>query len=258
MVAQKIVSIVGLTASGKSGLGILLAKKFNGEIVSADSRQVYRGVDIASGKVTKQEQQEVKHHLIDVADINTTYDVATFQEDAYKAIDDILARGGLPFLVGGTGLYSRCIVQGYNFSGDFSRSDKNSRHALADNSQNNKPKYNVLQICLLPPREELLKKVVERTNQRLKDGIIQETKKLLDSGANEDWLNSLGFEYKLTIQFIKGEILKEKYIDEFITKTMQYAKRQRTWFKKELKTIYLTDEKVYVQECERLIQDFLK
>ena len=113
---KKIISIVGLTSSGKSGLGIELAKFFNGEIVSADSRQVYQGLDWCSGKVTKDEQEQVKHHLIDVQALGNQFTLFDFQNLAYSAIDDILSRGKLPFLVGGTGLYSRCVVEGYELS----------------------------------------------------------------------------------------------------------------------------------------------
>ena len=113
---MKIVSIVGLTASGKSALGIKLAQQFNGEIISADSRQVYRGLDIGTAKVTPAERALVPHHLLDVAEPGTKYDVFAFQQAAYKAIDDITARGKLPIIVGGTGLYSRSVVEGYTFN----------------------------------------------------------------------------------------------------------------------------------------------
>ena len=113
---EKLISIIGLTSSGKSSLGINLAKKFNGEIVSADSRQVYKGLDWCSGKVTKQEQEIVKHHLIDVVSLGTQFTLFDFQKLAYEKIDDIISRGKVPFLVGGTGLYSRSVVEGYNLT----------------------------------------------------------------------------------------------------------------------------------------------
>jgi len=115
---EKLIAIVGLTSSGKSGLGIELAKKFNGEIVSADSRQVYKGLDWCSGKVTKEEQAEVKHHLIDVCELGSQFTLFDFQQKAYEAIDDIISRKKVPFLVGGTGLYSRSVIEGYDLSPD--------------------------------------------------------------------------------------------------------------------------------------------
>jgi tRNA dimethylallyltransferase len=105
-----LIVILGPTASGKSGLGIALAQRFSGEIVSADSRQVYRGLDIGTAKVTPEEQALVRHHLLDVADPHEIYTVAQFQRDAIAAINDILARGLQPFLVGGSPHYIQAVV----------------------------------------------------------------------------------------------------------------------------------------------------
>lgn len=110
---QKLVVILGTNASGKSDLGIRLAKHFGGEVVSADSRQVYRGLDLGSGKITPAQAALVKHHLIDVADVSEYYTLAQYQRAAYNAIDAISSAGKLPFLVGGTGLYISAIVEGY-------------------------------------------------------------------------------------------------------------------------------------------------
>jgi tRNA dimethylallyltransferase len=106
----RLVVILGPTASGKSALGIALAQYFNGEIVSADSRQVYRGLDLGTAKVTPQERALVPHHLLDVADVNEVYSVAQFRQDAIAAINDILARGKQPFLVGGSPHYIQAVV----------------------------------------------------------------------------------------------------------------------------------------------------
>lgn len=110
---RKLVVILGTNASGKSDLGIRLAEYFGGEIVSADSRQVYRGLDLGSGKITPAQAAAVKHHLIDVAEVTGTYSLAQYQEAAYEAIDSICTARKVPFLVGGTGLYISAIVEGY-------------------------------------------------------------------------------------------------------------------------------------------------
>jgi tRNA dimethylallyltransferase len=102
--------VVGTTASGKSELGIQLALRLGGEVVSADSRQVYRGLDIGTGKVTHEERRGVEHHLLDVADVRQRFTVAEYQRQAFAAIDDIHTRGHLPLLVGGSGLYVRAVV----------------------------------------------------------------------------------------------------------------------------------------------------
>ena len=115
MSLPKLIVISGPTACGKSGLGITLAQRYHGEVVSADSRQVYRGLDLGTGKITPEEMEGVPHHLLDVAEPGEQYSVARFQEEAYGAIDDILSRGRLPFLVGGTGLYLRAVSEGYVF-----------------------------------------------------------------------------------------------------------------------------------------------
>ncbi len=110
---RKLVVILGTNASGKSELGIRLATHFGGEIVSADSRQVYRGLDLGTGKITPAQAALVKHHLIDVADLSEYYSLAQYQRAAYSAIDSICSAGKMPFLVGGTGLYVSAIVDGY-------------------------------------------------------------------------------------------------------------------------------------------------
>ena len=110
------VAIVGTNASGKSALGVAVAVRFGGEIISADSRQVYRGLDIGTGKLTRDEMQGIRHHLIDVMDLGTRYSVADFQKSAYRLIDEITDRGKLPIIVGGTGLYVRSVVEGYQLT----------------------------------------------------------------------------------------------------------------------------------------------
>src|SRR3989344_5030398 len=107
----KIIVILGPTASGKSNLAVELAKKFNGEIISADSRQLYKGMDIGTGKITKKEMCGIPHHLLDVVSPKTKFDVARYQKLAHKKIADILKRGKLPIVCGGTGLYIKAIVE---------------------------------------------------------------------------------------------------------------------------------------------------
>src|SRR5579859_802249 len=110
----KLLVLVGPTNVGKTALAVELAGQFNGEIVSADSRQVYRELSIGTAKPTRQEQQQAKHHLIDVVDPDASFTLADFQQLAYEAIDDIIAQGKRPLLVGGTGLYIQVVVDGLN------------------------------------------------------------------------------------------------------------------------------------------------
>ena len=111
----KIIVIVGTNASGKSALGIELATKYNGEIISADSRQIYKGFDLCCGKVTKEEREAVPHHLLDVCQIGEPYSAADYQKDVYAVVPQIMQRGHIPFIVGGTGLYISSVVYGYTF-----------------------------------------------------------------------------------------------------------------------------------------------
>lgn len=109
----RLVAVVGTNSSGKSALGVELARAFDGEVISADSRQVYRGLDLGTGKVTVDEMAGVRHHLLDVVDVGDPFSLADFQRLAYEAIDATLTAARRPFLVGGTGLYARAIVEGY-------------------------------------------------------------------------------------------------------------------------------------------------
>jgi len=137
---NKIVVILGPTASGKTGIGVKLAYELNGEIVSADSRQVYRGMDIGTGKdlceysfKVEGREVDIPYHLIDIADPNEFYDLARFQKDAYEAIDDILSRGKLPIVVGGSGLYLQSVVDGYVMSD--TSSDEELRESLEEKTK---------------------------------------------------------------------------------------------------------------------------
>jgi len=266
----KIISLVGITASGKSALGIKLAQEFNGEIVSCDSRQIYKGLDLGSGKVTAEELVTICHHLIDICEPGKTYNVFDFQKAVYAAIDDILARGKVPFLVGGSGLYSRSVVEGYVFAKSASnveiassqtpRNDASmSLRANAKQSLNgNKPLYDVLQICLMPPREVIEPLVIKRIDERLAQGMIAETENLIKNGVDKNWLHSLGLEYFWNVELIDGRIDLNTYKQRLKDKIMQFIKRQRTWFRKERKgTVYLTEPEEFYKKSRELITHFL-
>jgi tRNA dimethylallyltransferase len=112
---HKLIVILGPTASGKTSLSIKLAKQFSGEIISADSRQVYKGLDIGSGKITKKQMMGIPHHLLDIANPRLKFTVAQFQKLAHKTIQEIQKRGKIPFLVGGTGFYIQAVADGTSF-----------------------------------------------------------------------------------------------------------------------------------------------
>lgn len=291
---EKLVSVIGQTSSGKSSLGIALAKKFNGEIISADSRQVYNGLDYCSGKVSKEEQQEAVHHLINVVNLGNQFSLYDFQNQAYASIDDVILRGKVPFLVGGTGLYSRAVVEGYNLSSvppdekaredletlELSSLEKICREknieipaeptkrrlirliekSLPENQ--NKPKYNVLQIGIKWNRETIYERIKVRLEERMPN-MLKEIKGLLKNGIDKSFLMSLGLEAKYIIKYFDGEFASyDEFFEELFKEERHFAKRQQTWYNKEKDVIWLDAENFSSEEliiqAEQLVEGFLK
>ena len=141
---KKIVIITGLTGSGKSGLAIKIAKEFNGEIISADSVQIYKGLDIGSAKESKETMQGIPHHLIDIKEFNETYNVGEFIVDAETAINKIIARGKLPIIVGGTGMYIKALIEGYSLGGTSADNELREKYQKIAQEKGNDEVWNVL------------------------------------------------------------------------------------------------------------------
>jgi tRNA dimethylallyltransferase len=217
---KKIVAIVGPTAVGKSSLAIDLAKEFGWEIISADSRQIYKYLDIIAGKVTPEEMDAIPHHLLSIVEPGEEFSVAEFQARAFEIIDDIHSRGKLPILAGGTGMYVSSITQGYEFSdvepdeklreeleklsvkelrekllklspqATLSRSEAFNRHRMIrrieklasgqPDQPSQSPRYDALTIGLEIAREELEERIRERVHSRLDDGAIEEVEGLCE------------------------------------------------------------------------------
>lgn len=291
----KLVSIVGLTSSGKSGLALTLAKEFDGEIVSADSRQIYRKMDYCTGKESKAELSEVPHHLIDILEPGELFNLAEYQKLAYAAIDDIAKNGKLPILCGGTGLYARCVVDGYDLSdAGFDETRRNEllklskneltdilkKHGVEDvdpqksvrhlvrmiekaeigdkKEKPNKPKYNVLQLAIKWTRAEIYDRIEKRLDERLPH-IVDEVKALLSAGTSREFMNRIGLEAKMATEYIDGKYESfEKFRDELLKEERHFAKRQDTWFKKDTNTIWLDGNGDYVSEARRLVSKFLE
>ncbi len=293
---NKLVSIVGTTASGKSSLGIELAEHYGTEIVSADSRQVYRHLDLGTGKVTPEEMARVKHHLIDILDLNEPFSMAEFQPLAYAAIDDIASRGMLPLLVGGTGLYTRSVVEGYNLVDvppneelRMSLSDKSItelRSILADYGvtevsgevserrmirmieklaagvsaeSESSPRYDVLQLGMTFDRDTLYHRISERLDDRIGAGMIEEVEHILKLGATPEFLEKLGLEYRYTYRYIAGQYSSfDEYRAELYKEICHFAKRQMTWFRKEKSIIWLDTAGDTLVEARELIDRFME
>ncbi len=301
MQKPKVIVILGPTATGKSNLAVQIARKIGGEIISADSRQVYKGLDIGTGKVSRDKKipknyklkaksyfhKGIPHHLIDVANPKKKFTVAEYQKLTNSAIAEIVNKGKTPIICGGTGFYIDAITKGTIFPevppNAKLRKSLYSKSAIAlfeylkkldprrakdiknKNEINNKvrliraieiikalgkvPKlkydtnsamaknvssYEFKKIGLYLPPDKLKKKIEKRVKKMFKDGLLNEIKKLKESGVSEKRLKELGFEYDSPTY--------EKVVKE----TIKYTKRQMTWFKrdKEIKWVNAGDERI--------------
>ena len=273
----KVVAVVGTNASGKSALGVELAKRYGAEIISADSRQVFRGLDLGSGKITPEEMQGVPHHLIDVREPNEFFSMADFQRMSYAAIDGILARGRLPMIVGGTGLYVDSVLDGYLLSDrepDLSyraeleklttpqlydmlltlvpdaQVDRNNRNRVMrmierihdgdDAVPGKEPRYRSLRLGVSWPREVLAQRIDERLKMRVEQGMIEEVQGLMDRGATKEFLLGLGLEYRFITQYLTGAIPdRDEMLRLLAIAIKQFAKRQMTWFRRNPDIVWL-------------------
>lgn len=297
----KIIAIVGPTAGGKTVLAIDLAARFNGEIVSADSRQIYRGMDIGTAKPTAAERAAVPHHLIDIRDPGEEYTVADYRRDAIAAIRGVLSRGCVPFLVGGTGLYVRAVTENMDIPAvaadpalraaiereiaeeglaavfaklvaldpDAERAvdGKNPRRVVralevaratgqpfTAQRKTLPPLFETLELGIDPPPDILRERIVRRVRGMFRDdALIDEVKDLTARcGADAPAMNAIG--YRETAGYLAGDFTKEETIAAVILNTVHYAKRQRTWFRKDHSVRWLTDPE---REAPELIASFL-
>lgn len=292
----KLIVVLGTTACGKSGLGVDLARRFDGEIVSADSRQVYRGLDLGTGKVTPVEMAGVPHHMLDVVSPNEPYSVADFQRGAYEAIDGILARGRVPFLVGGTGLYVRAVTQGFTFSdakpdpalrarlegldtaalyalwrertgGELTGGEENNRHRLLRALEKleagvseapSVPRYDCLLLGMTYPREELCRRIDQRLDRRIDDGMIEEVARLREEGATDEFLERLGLEYRYILWYLTGRLSSlDELKDELGRAIKRFAKRQMVWFRKDEDVLWLDTAGDPLAQAAEAVKDFL-
>ena len=292
---KKLIVIEGTNASGKSGLGVELALRYGGEIVSADSRQVFRGLDLGSGKITKEEMRGVPHHLIDVREPGDFFSMADFQKLAYAAIDGILARGKIPFLVGGTGLYVDSVTDGYELSDvepdlalrahletfetpalyamlreklpDTQIDPKNRNRVMralerlaADDYHPGRrtPRYETLKLGVTWPREMLKARIDERLERRMSQGMVEEVRSLLDAGVSTEFLMKLGLEYRYLTRYLLGEMGYDQMVLELGNAIKKFAKRQMTWFRREENLHWLDMDKDPVGQASLLIDEFLR
>jgi len=267
-----LIVILGATAGGKTGLAVKVARQFDTEIISADSRQVYRGMDIGTGK-DLQEYAEVPYHLIDIVEPGSEYNVFQFQRDCFAAIEAVWSRPKLPILCGGTGMYLDAVLRGYRLvevpenpelraeldtlkdvqlrdqlltlkPEQHNRTDLQDRARLiraieiakgeqvAAAQQPALPQLWPLVFGLQWPREILRQRIGTRLQQRLEEGMIEEVQQLYDSGVPWEKLEFYGLEYRLVAQYLQGQLNRNDMVQKLRSAIGQFAKRQETFFRK--------------------------
>jgi tRNA dimethylallyltransferase len=267
----KILCIGGPTASGKSAHAVEEALTRNGEIISVDSRQVYRGLDIGTEKITHEEMHGVPHHLIDIRDPKDAYSAGNFVEDAEKLILAISKRGKLPILVGGTHFYFDALLNGIpkTVAGDvnlrealekrsnedlFNEIEQKDPERAAELDRNNKRRlvralevitlygkvprrektsspYQVEWIVINPPLAELRSRIETRLIHAFDRGLIEEVKHVRDE-VGDTRLTELGLEYRIVGEYLRGERAKETLLPTLVAKLAQYARKQKAWLRK--------------------------
>lgn len=278
--SSQLICILGPTASGKTKFAVRVAAQTDGEIISADSRQVYRGMDIGTGKDLSEysfsgsPQNQIKkipYHLIDIADAGTKYNIFEYQRDFHKAYNQIINKGKQPILCGGSGLYIEAATMGYSLPEvppDFALRAELERESTVDlvkrlaamkqlhntsDTESRKRLIRALEIAIYierhsinvasyPPvdtryigmlvsRDERIARIDKRLDERLKEGLIEEVKELMESGITADDLIYYGLEYKFVTLYLTGQISFETMRNRLAVAIHQFAKRQMTWFR---------------------------
>lgn len=298
MSKQKLIVILGPTASGKTDLSLRLAKKFNGEIISADSRQIYKGMDIGTGKITKKEMKGIPHYLLDVVSPKRNFSVAQYQKLTLKTIDKILKKRKIPFLVGGSPFYIYSVVEGWIFpelKPDWElrkKLDKKSSQELFDILKKKDPRrakkierknkrrliraieiaeklgkvpllrkntqFEYLLIGIKKPKEELENLIRKRLLKRLKQGMINEVKRLKKNNVSWKRLENFGLEYRWIAIYLQNKINYQEMVKKLQKDTEHFAKRQMTWFKKDKRIKWIPFTQNHYKWSEKLIREFLE
>ena len=266
MKKNKVLVVVGPTAVGKTALGIELAQTFDGEIISGDSQQVYRGLDIGTAKATAAEQEAAKHHLIDIRELSEQFSAHDFVLEANRVITKLLQQDKLPIIVGGTGLYIQSLVEGYHLGGQehheqmrvlreklsFLSNDElfgkvkaagleipeiNRRRAIRAleratfslTEENSDPDYEFCLIGLNTDRKVLYKRINRRVDLMMEQGILAEAQLLFENYPEVQAAKGIG--YKEFFPYFSGEMSLDEAIELVKRNSRRYAKRQLTWFK---------------------------
>lgn len=228
--------ILGPTGSGKTGVSIEIAKAIGGEVISADSRAIYKYMDIGTAKPTKAEMQGIPHYGLDLAEPGERFTVADWKEYAQAKIQDIRARGKVPIIAGGTGLYIDALVFDYKFKGP-------TGHKIGDTEQKTcsdrtEVKGDYLIIGIDWPRDELRNRLYKRITQMFTEELYAETKNLVQKyGWNNQAMKSDVYEYAW--RYLTHELTLDEAMQEAFYEDWHLAKRQMTWFKRNHHIIWL-------------------
>ena len=260
-----IIAVVGPTAVGKTKMSIELAKKYNAEIISCDSMQIYRKMDIGTAKVTEEEKDGIKHHMIDIKNVDEDYSVYDYQKDARNVLNKLLKENKNVVIVGGTGLYLKALLYNYEFKENNEKKDfsnysndelysmvkkidndtkihVNNRqrlesflnnHDVNDKVISDKMLYDAKIIGLTRPREELYDAINNRVNEMIDNGLLDEAKYFYDNKINGKAINT-AIAYKELYHYFDKKITLEEAKDLIKKKSRNYAKRQYTWFKHQM------------------------
>ncbi|MFC4023070.1 tRNA (adenosine(37)-N6)-dimethylallyltransferase MiaA [Oceanobacillus longus] len=302
---KNVIAIMGPTAVGKTKLSIELAKRFNGEIISGDSMQVYKGLDIGTAKVKRSEMLGIAHHMLDIREPEEEFSVADFKENVQKYINDITSRDKLPIIVGGSGLYIQAALYNYNFS-EIKRDDaitkkmektivsegimplynrlveidpvqaekihpNNHRRVIRaleiyestgmtmtayQESQTMESPYEPILLGLDMERELLYRRINERVDLMVNEGLLDEVRGLYEKGyENCQSMKAIG--YKEFIPYFKEEQSLEETIDLLKRNSRRYAKRQLTWFRNKMDITWYNMSPALIDEKFAIILDEL-
>ena len=239
---MKTIIILGPTGSGKTGVSIEIAKAIGGEIISADSRAIYQGMDIGTAKPTLEERGDIPHYGLDLVEPGERFTVADWKAYAEAKIKDIKARGHIPMIVGGTGLYIDALIYDYQFKGPTGLKIGDIEQKTCSDRQEIKGDFLIIGISW--PPEELRKRLKQRIDQMFSEDLYAEVKKLVQSyGWGSGAMKSDIYEY--AYKYLEGELTLDAAKEQCFYEDWHLAKRQLTWFKRNPNIVWLPLEKVY-------------